>query len=234
MSGWSAAGLSGEGERLLETYAGLLASGGTRLGLVHLTRGQIADQIDRSLSIATLLLDIVQRGERTPDTVIDVGSGSGLPAIPISIFLRDTLGEAGAEVVMIEPKRRAVAFLEKIQRELDLLITIVPRRADQAAAENWSSTGNFVTAKALAEPERALVLCAPLCKIGGVIVLSGKSQSEGQKLAIPPGALESLGLTTPETKRLSGPRGVEQTAHIFLKAGKPGTLGFEGQDTSGG
>lgn len=117
---------------------------------------------------------------------------------------------------MIEPKRKAVAFLEKALRELNLEATVVAQSAEQAAAAGWGSKGDFVSAKALASPARALELCSPLCKIGGIIVLTGKKEAKSLHEAVSADDLRRLGLRGEGTQTVRRSE-VSQTVHLLRK-----------------
>jgi 16S rRNA (guanine527-N7)-methyltransferase len=94
-------------------------------------------------------------------TVIDVGSGAGLPGIPLAI-LRDDL-----RVTLLEPLLRRSTFLEEAVGTLDLAdrVTVVRGRA-----EDHRQTYDVVVARALAPLDRLLGWCAPLRRPSGVII----------------------------------------------------------------
>jgi 16S rRNA (guanine527-N7)-methyltransferase len=78
-------------------------------------------------------------------TIIDVGSGSGLPAIPLKICLPDSM------FYLVESRRRRANFLKEVVRRLGLKrIEIVNDRI-----ENWlnvESNADVVTARAVSKP----------------------------------------------------------------------------------
>jgi len=55
--------------------------------------------------------------------VLDVGSGAGLPAIPLAVT------DPGRRWVLVEPRRKRVTFLEEVRRQLALEDRVVVRRA---------------------------------------------------------------------------------------------------------
>lgn len=217
--------LSAGAAEQLRAYGELLSSLGTRLGLIHLSREQIREQVGRSLALAALVVDVARESGRSVTSCIDVGSGAGLPAVPLCIGLTEILGEGAPHIAMVEPRRKAIGFLEKVVRQLSLECTIVPARAEAAAKGKWRSQGDFVTAKALAQPKRALVLCAPLCKIGGVIVLTGRSETSVLIQDLSAAEFRRLGLRAPSGRLVSGPQAVSQVVHVVFKESDPESHG---------
>lgn len=76
-------------------------------------------------------------------TVLDLGSGGGLPAIPMAIASR------GMErrFTLLEPIGKKVSFLRTVARELDLPVTVEGVRAEQFDSRE---TFNLITSRALA------------------------------------------------------------------------------------
>jgi 16S rRNA (guanine527-N7)-methyltransferase len=116
--------------------------------------------------------------------IVDVGSGGGVPGIPIAASLPDR------EVTLLEATRRKVDFLE---RWTDVLPTlqVVWGRAEEQETDRFG----VAVAKALASPAVALEWCLPLVAAGGAVVLwVGESVSPA---ALAPAA-EALGADPPE------------------------------------
>jgi 16S rRNA (guanine527-N7)-methyltransferase len=103
--------------------------------------------------------------------VADVGSGAGLPGIPMAIARPDV------KFVLIEPMERRASWLEKQVEELELK-NVKVRRA--RAEEIEAHTFDVVTARAVSALPKLLRLTVPLLKPGGaVLALKGsKAQDE--------------------------------------------------------
>jgi 16S rRNA (guanine527-N7)-methyltransferase len=103
--------------------------------------------------------------------VADVGSGAGLPGIPMAIARPDV------KFVLIEPMERRANWLEKQVEELELK-NVKVRRA--RAEEIEPHTFDVVTARAVSALPKLLRLTVPLLKPGGaVLALKGsKAQDE--------------------------------------------------------
>jgi 16S rRNA (guanine527-N7)-methyltransferase len=101
--------------------------------------------------------------------IVDVGSGGGVPGIPLAASLPDR------EVTLLEATRRKVDFLERWTGELPNL-RVVWGRAEEQETDRFG----VAVAKALAPPAVALEWCLPLVTRGGAAVLwAGESTSPG-------------------------------------------------------
>jgi len=94
----------------------------------------------------------------TEGPIVDVGSGGGVPGIPLA----DALPER--EVVLLEAERRKCDFLE---RWAPPNARVVWGRAEDQPTD-WAGVA---TAKALASPPVAAEWCLPLVRPGGIAIL---------------------------------------------------------------
>ncbi len=118
--------------------------------------------------------------------IVDVGSGGGVPGIPLAASLPER------EVTLLEATRRKVDFLERWTRDLPNLCVVWGR-----AEEQETDRFGVAVAKALAVPAVALEWCLPLVAPGGAAVLwVGESVSPA---ALAPVA-EALGADPPELR----------------------------------
>ena len=115
-------------------------------------RDHIAD------SLEALHLEVVTRAR----TAVDLGSGAGLPALPLAIA-RPTLS-----VVAVESVGRKADFIARLARacEADNL-SVVARRAEEL---DQRERFDLVTARALAPLEVVAEYAAPLLRVGGSLV----------------------------------------------------------------
>src|SRR5450432_4073755 len=91
-----------------ERYAGLLAGPGVERGL--LGPGEAARLWDRHLINCAVVAELVP----SPCSLIDLGSGHGLPGIVFAMLLPDV------SVTLLEPLARRVTFLQECVAELSL------------------------------------------------------------------------------------------------------------------
>lgn len=205
-------GLDADAWGKCKAYAGLLATDAYRLGLVRFDPHSAGEEVIASL----LLMEVL-----VPGPLVDVGSGAGLPGIPLAI--------AVGAVTLAEPRRRAVAFLEKAARTLEVDLEVIPAPAEELAGTDRREGFHTVTARAVAPPPVALELAAPLAAPGGAVVLTGAPSSEAVVLTAD--SRRRLGISPPELVRLSAPGGFHRNVHIVKKTG-PTEVGLPRQAAS--
>lgn len=113
--------------------------------------------IDDSLQV----MDWVRPADHS---VLDVGSGGGLPAIPMAIASR------GAErrFTLLEPTSKKVSFLRTVARELALPVIVEAIRAEQFDSRE---TFDLITSRALAALPELLGWIARFCAPKGHMLL---------------------------------------------------------------
>lgn len=107
---------------LAERYVELLGTAGVERGLIG---PREADRLwERHVLNSAVVAELIAEDER----VADIGSGAGLPGIPLAIARPDL------RVVLIEPLARRTSFLEEVVAELGLSAEVVRGRAPEAGA----------------------------------------------------------------------------------------------------
>ena len=151
-----------------QRYAELLAGPGVEQGLIG--PRETARLWDRHLINCAAVAELVPPAS----SLIDLGSGAGLPGVVLAMLLPDS------EVVLLEPLARRVAFLEECVRALGLGNAAVHRgRAEDVAGQ---LAADVVTARAVAPMERLAALALGLVHPGG-LVLAIKGAAAAQELA---------------------------------------------------
>jgi 16S rRNA (guanine527-N7)-methyltransferase len=144
-------------------YVDLLADRGVTWGLIG---PREVDRLwDRHVLNSVALSDLIPAGA----TVADIGSGAGLPGIPLALLRPDL------QVTLVEPLLRRSTFLTQAVDELGITdrVSVVRTRA-----EDHHATYDVVASRALAPLERLVGWCAPLRAPGGAILaLKGSSAS---------------------------------------------------------
>ncbi len=157
-----AATVFGDRLPLAERYVGLLAGPGVERGAIGPREG---DRLwDRHVLNSAVVGELVAAGCR----VLDVGSGAGLPGIPVALARPDLA------VTLLEPMARRVAFLEEVVGELGVPVVVHRGRAELAdgIARNW----DVVMARAVAPLGRLAGWCLPfLCPGGQLLAVKGES-----------------------------------------------------------
>jgi 16S rRNA (guanine527-N7)-methyltransferase len=136
---------------------------------------------ERHLLNSAAVAELVPR----PGSLIDLGSGAGLPGIVLALLLPDV------KVTLLEPMLRRVTFLEECVRALGLDNAVVVRgRAEELAGR---ISADVVTARAVAPLERLALLALGLARPGG-IVLAIKGSRADQEVAAARPVLRRLGI----------------------------------------
>jgi len=101
-------------------------------------------------------------------TLLDLGSGAGLPGIPLKIVL----GEV--ELVLVEARRKRVSFLASVIRELGLEHARVVGRRVEDAMDELEGGFDAVVMRCVGDPGDLLPIASRLVvRPGGVVVASG-------------------------------------------------------------
>jgi 16S rRNA (guanine527-N7)-methyltransferase len=163
---------------LAESYARWLAHDGVERGLIG---PREAPRLwDRHLLNCAVVTDLVPPGAG----VCDLGSGAGLPGIPLAIRRPDL------QVTLVEPLLRRTRFLDEVVPALGLANVQVRR----ARAEDLHGIAAFdvVTSRAVAPLDRLLRWSMPLTR-GGGLVLAMKGSSAADEVAAARAVLDRLG-----------------------------------------
>jgi 16S rRNA (guanine527-N7)-methyltransferase len=141
----------------LQRYAELLLDWNRR---INLTGARTLDQVEAQIADGGALLAASWAGV---ERVIDVGSGGGLPAVPLALALptvRFTLLEANA---------RKCAFLEHVAGSLGLAnLAVLPGRAEQFGRQPaLREQFDRAISRAAARPAVLLELALPFVRTGG-------------------------------------------------------------------
>jgi 16S rRNA (guanine527-N7)-methyltransferase len=139
----------------LRAFGSMLAGQGADLGLV--SAGDRDRVWERHVLDSLRALPCLRPEDRS---AADVGSGGGLPGVPLAISRPEV------SVTLIESRSGRVAFLEKVVQELDLGNT----RVVHARAQDYGDHHGVCTARALANPLDAWRLASPLLASGGRLV----------------------------------------------------------------
>lgn len=159
----SAALIFGDNIDRARRYFELLVRDGDLLGL--LGPREMPKLWTRHILNSAVVTELVSPGV----TVADVGSGAGLPGIPMA------LTQPKAQFTLIEPMERRSDWLKSAVAELQLENVRVLR----ARAEEVAEVFDLVTARAVSALPNLLKMCVPLTKHGGeVIALKGSKAAD--------------------------------------------------------
>ncbi|AGG68019.1 16S rRNA (guanine(527)-N(7))-methyltransferase RsmG [Corynebacterium callunae] len=107
-------------------------------------------------------------------TVADIGSGAGLPGIPLAIARPDL------NITLIEPLLKRSVYLNEVKEALGLdNVTVIRGRAEEKAVRKQVGLVDVVTSRAVAPLGKLAGWSLPLTKIGGrMIAMKGSSVAE--------------------------------------------------------
>lgn len=138
-----------------EQYAAILAGAGVEWGLLG---PREVDRIwDRHVLNSAVIGELPAHGER----VADIGSGAGLPGIPLALARPDL------EITLIEPLLRRSDFLTEVVTELGLDVEVVRGRAEERAVRDRVGEMDAVTSRAVASLDKIARWSLPLLRTGG-------------------------------------------------------------------
>lgn len=115
-----------------------------------------------------------------PCRLLDVGSGSGMPALPFALVRPDI------SVTALDSTAKKTAYIAQAARNLELSnLQVLTGRAEELGTDPaYRETFDVVCARAVAELRILLEWCIPFLKTGGIfIALKGKNAKEEQKAA---------------------------------------------------
>lgn len=157
----------GDRLELALAYGRSLATDGVERGLIG--PREVPRLWERHILNCAVLGELVDRDA----TVVDIGSGAGLPGIPLAIARPDL------RVTLVEPLLRRTKYLAEIVEELGLGVSIVRGRAEQPGVLKEAGGADYVTSRAVAPLEKLAQWSLPLVHTGGqFIAIKGSSAQE--------------------------------------------------------
>lgn len=195
------------GDRLDEarTYARLLATEGVTRGLLG------PREVERLWE--RHLLNSAAVASWVPEHVecVDVGSGAGLPGIPLALARPDVT------VRLVEPLLRRVTFLEEVTDVLGVdRLSVARARAQELPA----SSVEVVVARAVAPLDRLVRWTVPMLTSGGrLVAMKGERATDELRAAEP--VLSRLGARQWQVVELTLPNGDVATRAVVVVAGNP-------------
>jgi 16S rRNA (guanine527-N7)-methyltransferase len=199
------------GERLplAEQYVAALASDGIERGLIGPNEGPRL--WERHVLGCALVSDLVESDR----AVCDIGSGAGLPGIPLAIRRPDL------RLTLVEPLQRRAGFLNDVVAALRLdNVEVVRARAEHLHGERRFPV---VTSRAVAPIERLLSWSLPLVAAGGaVLAMKGRSAPDEAKEV--QSALAAAGLPAAEVIVLDQLRNVPPPTVVRVEVGRTALL----------
>lgn len=173
----------------LGRFLGMLLETNTRFNLTAIRNPQEAwhRHVLDALGLVQFLADL-PAGSR----IADVGSGGGVPGVPLAIVLPEL------SFTLIEATGKKARFLEAAAEALGLTnVRVVSERAETLGhdRERHRALYDAVLARAVGHLAVVAELCAPLAKVGSLLLLT-KGQKAEEELIEAKSALHALHLTS--------------------------------------
>ncbi len=145
------------GSRLeqVQRYADLLGGAGVERGVIG--PHEVERLWDRHLMNSAALAELLGDGER----VIDLGSGAGLPGIPLALARPDL------QLTLVEPLLRRSNFLTEAVALLGIPVQVVRGRAEEPAVRSQAGGADAVVSRAVAPLDKLTKWSLPLLRPGG-------------------------------------------------------------------
>jgi 16S rRNA (guanine527-N7)-methyltransferase len=148
-------------------YAELLAGAGVERGVIG---PREVDRLwDRHLLNSAAIAEFLPENAR----VADIGSGAGLPGIPLALARPDL------RVTLIEPLLRRTDFLHEVIDELEIDVTVVRGRAEERVVRGQVGEMDAVVSRAVASLDKVTKWSMPLLRPGGeMLAIKGERAEE--------------------------------------------------------
>ncbi len=176
---------------LLMTYARELILWNAKMSLVSL---KSPHDITKHLIDSLTPIPLITKGDAT---LLDIGTGAGLPGIPLKIRV------GRLRVTLIESSRKKTSFLKHVIRTLGIRdITAVNTRAESAARETrYRGVFDVVISRATWNIAQLLTIGEPFLSEGGMLIAM-KGQCADEELAHAEDTIKQMGLELTGSREL--------------------------------
>ena len=174
-----------------QRYAQILAGAGVERGLLG---PREVDRVwDRHVLNSAVVAELLGPDER----IADIGSGAGLPGIPLALARPDV------HVMLIEPLLRRSDFLREVIDELGIACRVVRGRAEDRAVRDEVGKTDAVVSRAVASLDKLTKWSTPLLRSGGRM-LAIKGERADDEVLEHRRAMARLGMTDVKVMRCGG------------------------------
>lgn len=174
----------------LAIYSALVLAANRRLNLTGSKDGS---------AFAAHIIDALTLADDVVGPLIDVGSGNGVPGIPLGLA-------TGVRVTLLEPIKKRAGFLAATLVALGVDGNVIAARAEDAARDPaYRERFATATARAVGSASTVAELTVPFLAVGGRALLQRGALGASERNAVSDAALV-LGAELIEERSLSGER----------------------------
>jgi 16S rRNA (guanine527-N7)-methyltransferase len=189
-----------------ERYVARLASDGVTRGLIG--PREVPRLWERHVLNSAAVAEAVPAGAR----VVDVGSGAGLPGIPLGLARPDV------SLTLVEPMARRVEFLQEAVADLHRPWRVVRGRAEEKVVVGAVGPVDVVTARAVAALPRLVAWCRALLRPGAQLVALVGARALAELPALRP-ELEAAGMRDIAARAVGAALGEAATTVVVMTRG---------------
>jgi len=156
---YTALGLDAQAQSKLAVIGDLICSAG--FNITGVTDPEEIERFHLLDSLSLLRLEPVLAAR----SIVDIGSGGGLPALILALALKD------ARITALESQRKKCAYIERAAAALDLTnVTVCCRRAEDYGRASGREAHDAAVTRAVAALPVVAEYSLPLLRLGGVMV----------------------------------------------------------------
>ncbi|MDD2272232.1 MAG: 16S rRNA (guanine(527)-N(7))-methyltransferase RsmG [Desulfuromonadaceae bacterium] len=189
---------------LFEAYAAELVKWNKKVNLTAITKvNEIAIKhfVD-SLSLAPYIA--------SGDRLLDIGSGAGLPIIPLKIINPETV------MISVDAVAKKIHFQRHVIRVLGLQNIEAIHTRIEDLHKTHSHSFSIITSRAFTRLDRFVSLAAPLLAEGGILIAMKGDQAENE-IEAADAVVHSGGFTVASIQRYSLPHSMGERTLTFIK-----------------
>lgn len=192
---------------LFEMYAAELKKWNSKVNLTAITK-------DKEMAVKHFLDSLTLAPYLTAgDRLLDIGSGAGLPVIPLKIIRPDI------PMVSVDAVAKKINFQRHVIRTLQLQnIEAVHSRVEDLHKTHCRSF-SVITSRAFTRLDRFVLLAAPLLADNGVLIAMKGDRAAGE-IAESDEVVTAGGFAVASVQRYTLPLGMGERVLTFLKQGK--------------
>lgn len=190
-----------------ETYAAELLKWNSKVNLTAITKdSEIAiKHFFDSLNLAPYIT--------SSDRLLDIGSGAGLPIIPLKIIMPEI------SMVSVDAVAKKIHFQRHIIRILSLLNIEAIHARIEALHKTHRHAFSIITSRAFTRLDRFVSLAAPLLSDGGTLIAMKGNFADGEIVASDE-VLNASGFTVASIRRYTLPLGMGERVLTFINKSK--------------